>query len=90
MSTATLSVKMDADVKRDFERFCSEVGMNVSTAINMFARAVVRDQSLPFAVTTRSADPFFSEANVARLTAAARRMDATGGTVHELKDDDHD
>lgn len=88
MSTATLSVKMDAEVKRGLEEFCSEVGMNVSTAVNMFARAVVRDQRLPFEVTTRPADPFRSEANMARLAAAAARMDAAGGTVHELVDDD--
>lgn len=88
MAAATLSVKMDPEVKKGLEDFCAAVGMNVSTAVNMFARAVVRDQRLPFEVTTRPADPFWSEANMARLTSAAARMDATGGTVHELADDD--
>ena len=87
MATATLSVKMDADVKRGFEDFCAEVGMNVTTAINMFARVVVRDQTLPFEVTTKPADPFYSTVNINRLTQAARRMDEDGGTVHDLMND---
>lgn len=88
MASATLSVKMDADVKKGLEDFCSEVGMNVSTAINMFARAVIREQKLPFEVTTRVQDPFYGSANMERLVAAAQRMDAAGGTVHELVEDD--
>lgn len=88
MANATLSVKMDADVKKGLEDFCAEVGMNVTTAVNMFARAVIRDQSLPFAVTTKPADPFYGKANVERLTRAAARMDRQGGTTHELIDDD--
>ena len=87
MTTATLSVKMDADVKRGLEDFCAEVGMNVTTAINLFARAVIRDQTLPFEITTRPADPFYSAANLNRLTSAAKRMDDYGGTVHDLLDD---
>ena len=88
MATATLSVKMDADVKKGLEDFCAEVGMNVSTAVNMFARAVIRDQRLPFAVTTRSADPFYGAENMDRLARAARQMESGGGTVHELAETD--
>ena len=59
---------MDADVKRGLEDFCAEVGMNVTTAINLFARAVIRDQTLPFEITTKPADPFYNAANLNRLT----------------------
>jgi addiction module RelB/DinJ family antitoxin len=43
---------MDPDIKRQFDGFCAEVGMNPSTAFNMFARVVVRDKKLPFEVST--------------------------------------
>ncbi|MCL1999359.1 MAG: type II toxin-antitoxin system RelB/DinJ family antitoxin [Turicibacter sp.] len=52
MSQTTLSVRMDEDVKRRFDRFCAEVGMNASTAVNMFARATLRENQLPFVVKT--------------------------------------
>jgi addiction module RelB/DinJ family antitoxin len=43
---------MDPDIKRQFDSFCAEVGMNPSTAFNMFARVVVRDKKLPFEIST--------------------------------------
>jgi DNA-damage-inducible protein J len=52
MATATFSIRMDPDVKRQFDEFCVDVGMNSSTAINMFARVVVRDRKLPFEVAS--------------------------------------
>jgi DNA-damage-inducible protein J len=54
MPTSTFSVRMDSEVKHQLDEFCAEVGMTTSTAINMFARTVVRDQRLPFEVSTHS------------------------------------
>ena len=48
MATSTFSVRMDPEVKRQLDQFCSEVGMTTSTAVNLFARAVIREQKLPF------------------------------------------
>ena len=50
MPQTTIHVRMDDEVKRGFEKFCSEVGLNVSVAVNMFAKAVIREQRLPFDV----------------------------------------
>ena len=50
MSQTTINVRMDEDVKKGLEKFCAEVGLNVSVAVNMFAKAVIREQRLPFDV----------------------------------------
>lgn len=50
METLSLNVRVDASDKKGFEKFCNSVGMNVSTAINMFIKAVLREQKLPFEV----------------------------------------
>jgi DNA-damage-inducible protein J len=52
MATTTISVRIDADVKRQLDDFCRDVGMNTSTAINLFAHTVVRERRLPFEITT--------------------------------------
>jgi len=52
VTTSTFSVRMDQDVKHQFDAFCADVGMTASTAINMFVRVVVRTQKLPFEVST--------------------------------------
>ena len=52
MANSTFSIRIDSDVKKQFDEFCATVGMNPSTAFNMFARVVVRDGKLPFEVST--------------------------------------
>lgn len=84
MAQTTLSVRMDENVKKQFDAFCNEVGMNTSVAINLFAKAVLREKKIPFEITTTNGDPFYSDANQERLLRAAERMNKSGGTVHEL------
>ncbi len=84
MAQSTLSVRMDEDVKKNFELFCADVGMNASVAVNMFARAVLREQKLPFEVVSYNVDPFYSAENQKRLANSKRRMEETGSTAHEL------
>ena len=50
MSQTTLSVRLDSNDKKRFEEFCNETGMNVSVAVNMFIKAVLRESRLPFSV----------------------------------------
>lgn len=51
--TATLNVRMDAATKDAFTAFCEDVEMSASSLMNVFAKTVVRNQEVPFAVTTR-------------------------------------
>ena len=50
MAQATFSVRMDETLKKQFDGLCQEFGMNASTAINVFARAVVRQRRIPFEI----------------------------------------
>ena len=50
MAKSTLKVRMDAELLRELEDFCADVGMSVSTLITVFARRVVKDQMLPFEI----------------------------------------
>ena len=55
MSQATFSVRMDEGLKRQFDGLCQEFGMTASTAINVFARAVVRERRIPFEISSPDA-----------------------------------
>lgn len=52
MASVNVNIRMDADLKKAFEKFCSDVGMNMTTAFTIFARRTVRDQRIPFDVST--------------------------------------
>jgi len=61
MESLMLNVRVNANDKKELEEFCNSVGMNVSTAINMFIKAVIRDKKLPFEVTSKSNEEMIYE-----------------------------
>ena len=50
MRQTAITVRMDADVKKRFDDLCKDFGMSANTAFNMFARAVIRQERIPFDV----------------------------------------
>ena len=56
MAQATFSVRMEDSLKKQFDSLCQEFGMNASTAINVFARAVVRQRRIPFEIASPEVD----------------------------------
>ena len=84
MAQASVSIRMDADLKRQFDEFCSEIGMTMTTAFCVFAKTAVRERKIPFEISAERSDPFYSLENMERLRASIAQMEATGGTVHEV------
>ncbi len=88
MAQTTLSIRMDENVKKQFDAFCSEVGMNTSVAINIFVKAVLREHRIPFEIAMNE-DPFYSEANMARLKKSIDQLNNEKfivKTMDELED----
>jgi len=83
MSQTTFSVRMDSEVKKQLDDFCVQVGMNTTTAFNMFARAVLRERRLPFEITTES-DPFYSESNRAHLRRGVAALNSGKGIERDI------
>lgn len=83
MAQTTLNVRMDADLKKEFDTFCSKVGLNTSVAVNMFARAVLRERRIPFEITDET-DPFYSECNMRVLLQSIKEANEGKLTRHEL------
>jgi DNA-damage-inducible protein J len=83
MSQSMLNVSIDDDMKRRFDAFCSDAGMNASVAVNLFVHAVVREKRIPFDITGND-DPFYSTKNQARLMESIEQLEAGLGVEHEL------
>ena len=54
MSQTTYSIRMDSDLKKAFDSICEDFGMSSTTAINVFAKAVVREQCIPFEIRSEN------------------------------------
>jgi len=87
MPQTTFSVRMDTEVKKQFDDFCANVGMNTSTAFNLFARAVLREKRLPFDITTAS-DPLRSKSNQASLREVIATLGAGKNVMHNSAEAD--
>ena len=52
MAQATFSVQMDETLKKQFDTLCSDFGRTAATAINVFAKTVVRERRIPFEIAS--------------------------------------
>lgn len=48
MPQVSMTVRMDSKLKAMFDELCAQFGMSANTAMNIFAKAVVRTRSIPF------------------------------------------
>lgn len=65
-TNATMTIRIDADLKRQAEAICEEMGLTISAAVTIFTKRLVKDRAIPFRVT--AGDPFYSE-TIARQTS---------------------
>lgn len=81
MPQATFSIRMDENLKRQFDELCNEFGMTATTAFNVFARAVVREKKIPFEI--KASDDSLQEE--AKNAFYALRETAKGNGVQDLR-----
>ena len=81
MGITSFTMRMDENLKKQAELLFADMGLNMTTAITMFTKAVVRQNKIPFEIT---ADPFYSEENQHHLQKAIADLEAGKGQAHEL------
>lgn len=72
MSQVAFSIRMDEKLKKDFGRFCEEIGMSMSTAFTVFAKEVVREGRIPFEVGTQGGSRSLTAFHALRAQALER------------------
>jgi len=72
-----VNIRMDEKVKSQAELIFDDLGLNMTTAINMFIKKVIRENGIPFDL---KADPFYSEHNITELMRRAQEFDSGNAT----------
>ena len=62
MESANLNIRTDKEVKAKAEKIFEELGLNMSTAVNIFLRQVIRENGIPFDVKLNSPSETTAEA----------------------------
>lgn len=50
MAQSAVTVRIDSEIKSQFDELCEQFGMSANTAFNIFVKAVIRSRSIPFTI----------------------------------------
>ena len=88
-STSNVSFRIDTDIKNQADRLFSELGLNMTTAFNIFLRQAIREGSIPFSVTvnTPNAETIAALLEAERIASdpAVKRYSDVEEALRELK-----
>ena len=79
MPQVLFNIRMDEDLKKNMEKICKDLGMNMTTAFTIFAKKVSNERRIPFEV---SIDPFYNETNQRALNESIAQLES-GKTINK-------
>ena len=57
MAQTAMTVRVDNNIKMQFDSLCEQFGMSANAAVNIFINAVVRARAIPFKISVKEEDP---------------------------------
>lgn len=75
MAEEMITIPMEEKLKTQFEKVCAKAGMSISDAMTLLVEKTVSARRFPFEIPSED-DPFYSEANMARLKQSIQEMEA--------------
>lgn len=80
MAQTLVNFRIDEETKKEMEKICAELGMTMTTALNIFIKKMTREKRIPFDV---SIDPFYSENNIKYLENVVNDIDSGKAKLEE-------
>ena len=88
MSTTAISIRLDSDIKKQFDELCKEFGISTNAAFNLFARTVVREQAIPFPISLNNSES--ENRTIAAQNALTRIQNLSSKEAREWTDEEID
>ena len=83
--TTNLNIRIDSELKEQAEAFFNELGLNMSSAFNIFIRQSLRQGKIPFELSI-AADPFYNSSNMAALRQSMKEADEGKFVIKTLEE----
>lgn len=88
MAQTAMTIRMDNDLKVQFDALCNEFGMSANTAVNIFARTVVRSRKIPFIIEAPAKeDVSKGKAAFDEIRAMVKRGEIPAMTLDEINEE---
>ncbi len=78
--SATVTIRLDEDVKRGMESACKDMGLTMTSAFSLYAAKVARERRIPFEVSAAPTE----RGSARRMDAAYEDMTRGNAEIHEL------
>lgn len=78
-----MTVRVDNNVKKQFDALCEQFGMSVNAAVNVFINAVVRTRSIPFEISAEEDQTSQALLDMLYTTDRSNRPDLTMEEIDE-------
>ena len=86
MAQTNLTIRIDEDIKREAENLFGKIGLNMSSAVNVFFRQAIREQAIPFDL--KPYDDYYTGEKMERILRSkeqAERGEIITKTLAELE-----
>ena len=89
MAQTAMTIRMDSDLKAQFDALCNEFGMSTNTAFNIFARTVVRKRRIPCPIEAPAKDDVVNKGKAAfdEMRRIAAENGLSGMTLDEINEE---
>lgn len=87
-NTVNVNIRMDEETKKQAEKLFADLGLNMTTAINVFVKQCLNNNGLPFEVVRK--DAFYNSFNMEVLKQSIAQLEVGRGMVHELIEDEYE
>lgn len=90
--TTSVTMRLDSDDKRRAEQLFNSLGLNMTTAFNMFIKQSLMCEGLPFSVSLHNSpdDFFYSRSNTAHLDRSIAQLRSGQAKAHDLIEENDD
>ena len=78
MKNVNITLRVDEDLKKQADTLFSELGLNMTTAFNIFLRQCVREQQIPFQVSKNVPNNIPNAVTLAAMDASEKGEDLYG------------
>ena len=79
MGQTATTIRIDADLKAEFDKLCEDFGMSANTAFNIYVKTVVRQRRIPFTIEADPIDEVMERGR--RAFYEMRKIAAENGTA---------
>ena len=88
MAQTNITIRIDEDIKKDAESLFAKLGLNMSSAVNVFFRQAVREQAMPFQIKVKTDEEkyneYFNEYNMKILAESIAELKAGKGIIKTM------